>query len=156
MDIARQATPEPIVPERKGGCIGARPARSSGLNDADAVSAEAIQNVFARREGKRMSKSGLSKNVFVTLFGVGLRLAGVGVLLVISGVGAPAAAEDSSLKQEARQAGHAVGSAVRELGHGAKKIGKEIGHGARDAGKAVGTAAKEGGREFHRAIKGEP
>jgi hypothetical protein len=55
-----------------------------------------------------------------------------------------ASAEDTSLKDGAKRAGHAVGSAVREIGQGAKK-----------AGKAVGNAAKEGGKEFSRALKGE-
>lgn len=55
-----------------------------------------------------------------------------------------ASAEDTSLKDGAKRAGHAVGTTVREIGQGAKK-----------AGKAVGGAAKEGGKEFVRAIKGE-
>jgi hypothetical protein len=52
--------------------------------------------------------------------------------------------KDPSLKEGAREVGHAVGTAVREVGQGAKK-----------AGKAVGEAAKEGGRAFKDAVKGE-
>jgi hypothetical protein len=51
---------------------------------------------------------------------------------------------DPSLKESAREVGHAVGTATREVGQGAKK-----------AGKAVGEAAKEGGRAFKDAVKGE-
>ena len=49
-----------------------------------------------------------------------------------------------TLKEGARDVGHAVGSAAREVGQGAKK-----------AGKAVGEAAKEGGKAFKDAVKGE-
>jgi len=52
-------------------------------------------------------------------------------------------ASDASLKEDAKKAGRAAGTAVREVGQGAKKVGKEIGHGARDAG-----------REFRKAVKG--
>jgi hypothetical protein len=69
--------------------------------------------------------------------------------------GFAAAAADESLKDGAKRAGHAFGTAARDIGHGTKKVGKEIGHDAKQAGKAVGDAAKEGGREFKRAIKGE-
>lgn len=48
-----------------------------------------------------------------------------------------------TLKEGARDVGHAVGSAAREVGQGAKK-----------AGKAVGEAAKEGGKAFKDAVKG--
>jgi hypothetical protein len=49
-----------------------------------------------------------------------------------------------TLKEGARDVGHAVGSAAREVGQGAKK-----------AGKAVGQAAKEGGKAFKDAVRGE-
>jgi hypothetical protein len=52
--------------------------------------------------------------------------------------------KDPSLKEGAREVGHAVGTAAREVGQGAKK-----------AGKAVGEAAKEGGKAFKDAVKGE-
>jgi hypothetical protein len=51
---------------------------------------------------------------------------------------------DTSLKDGARDVGHAVGSAAREVGQGAKKVGK-----------TVGEAAKEGGRAFKDAVKGD-
>jgi len=67
----------------------------------------------------------------------------------------PVSAEEQSLKDGARHAGQAVGTAAHDIGHGAKKVGKEIGHSAKEAGKAIGDAAKEGGKEFRRAVKGE-
>ena len=66
-----------------------------------------------------------------------------------------ASAEEQSLKDGARRAGHAAGSVAHDIGHGAKKVGREIGQGAKEAGKAIGGAAKEGGKEFRRAVKGE-
>jgi hypothetical protein len=51
---------------------------------------------------------------------------------------------DPSLKEGARDVGHAVGSAAREVGQGAKKVGK-----------TVGEAAKEGGRAFRDAVKSD-
>lgn len=51
---------------------------------------------------------------------------------------------DASLKDGARDVGHAVGTAAREVGQGAKKVGK-----------TVGEAAKEGGRAFKDAVKGD-
>jgi hypothetical protein len=68
--------------------------------------------------------------------------------------GAPSAKEES-IKEDARKAGRAVGSAAREVWQGAKKAGKEVGHEAKKAGQAVGSAAKEGARESKRAFKGE-
>ena len=64
-------------------------------------------------------------------------------------------ADESGLKDGARQAGRTTGSIVRDIGQGAKKIGKEIGHGAKEAGQTIGGAAKEGGREFRRAVRGD-
>jgi hypothetical protein len=52
--------------------------------------------------------------------------------------------EAPSLKEGAREVGHAVGTAAREVGQGAKKVGK-----------TVGEAAKEGGRAFKDAVKGD-
>ena len=64
-------------------------------------------------------------------------------------------AKEEGVKEDARKAGQAVGSAAREVWQGAKKAGKEIGHEAKKAGQAVGGAAKEGAQEFKRAFKGE-
>ena len=52
--------------------------------------------------------------------------------------------KDPSLKEGAREVGHAVGSAAREVGQGAKKVGK-----------TVGEAAKEGGRAFKDAVRND-
>lgn len=69
--------------------------------------------------------------------------------------GTSAGAEEESLKQGAKRAGHAAGAVVHDIGQGAKQIGKEIGQGAKKVGKAVGEAASEGGKEFRKAVKGE-
>ncbi len=74
--------------------------------------------------------------------------------LFVSGL-APAFADGDNLKEGAKKAGHAAGSAVHDISHGAKKAGKEIAHDAKKAGKEIGQAAKEGGREFRRALKGD-
>ncbi len=66
-----------------------------------------------------------------------------------------ALAKEESVKDDARKAGQAVGSAAREVWKGTKKAGKEIGHGAKKVGKTVGGAAKEGGKEIKRAVNGE-
>lgn len=67
----------------------------------------------------------------------------------------PAWAEEESLKQGAKRAGHAAGAVVHDIGQGAKQVGKEIGQGAKKVGKAVGEAASEGGKEFRKAVRGE-
>ena len=67
-----------------------------------------------------------------------------GMAFVLAGALAPAAAEEASLRDGARKAGHATGSVAREIGHGAKR-----------AGKTIGGVAKEGGKEFRRALKGK-
>lgn len=79
----------------------------------------------------------------------------VGAVVLVLAALSPATAEEQSLKDGAKRAGHAAGSVAHDIGHGAKKIGKEIGQGAKGAGKAIGGAAQEGGKEFRRAVKGE-
>jgi hypothetical protein len=64
-------------------------------------------------------------------------------------------AKEEGVKEDARKAGRAVGSAAREVWQGAKKAGKEVGHEAKRAGQAVGGAAKEGAQELKRAFRGE-
>ncbi len=72
------------------------------------------------------------------------RATSAAIALLLSMSGPAASAEDAGLKDGAKRAGHALGSAAREVGQGARR-----------AGKAVGNAAQEGGREFRRAVKGE-
>jgi hypothetical protein len=60
-------------------------------------------------------------------------------------------ADDGTLKQDAKQVGHEVGTAVREAGQEAKKVGKAVKKAAKQGVQAV----KEGGKEFKRAVKGE-
>jgi len=66
-----------------------------------------------------------------------------------------ALAKEEGIKDDARKAGRAVGSAAREVWKDTKKAGKEIGHGAKEVGKTVGDAAKKGGKEIKRAVNGE-
>ena len=67
-----------------------------------------------------------------------------GLVLMLASALIPATADEANVKDGARKAGHAAGSAAREIGQGAKK-----------AGKTIGSAAKEGGKEFRRALKGQ-
>jgi hypothetical protein len=71
-------------------------------------------------------------------------------------------AEENTLKEGAKEVGHATGNAVHQVGEGAKKAGKEVanvarevGHATRDGVKAVGHATRDGAKEFHQAVKGE-
>ena len=79
----------------------------------------------------------------------------LGLVLFCLVAGTLAFAEEESLKQGAKRAGHTAGTVVREIGQGAKEVGKEIGQGAKQVGKTVGEAAKEGGKEFSKAVKGK-
>ena len=74
------------------------------------------------------------------------RLAASAVLALLAGC---ATAEDSSLKEGAREVGRATGTAAREVGKGAKKVGKAVGEAAKEGAEAV----KEGAKEFKRAVQ---
>jgi hypothetical protein len=71
------------------------------------------------------------------------------LFLAAAAVAAPSFAEESTLKEGARDVGRAVGTAAREVGDGVKKVGKAVG----EAAKEVGQAAKEGAKEAKRAMK---
>ena len=73
----------------------------------------------------------------------------VSMLLVAASVAAPALAEESTLKEGAREVGKAVGTAAREVGDGAKKVGKAVAEAAKEGAEAV----KEGAKEAKRAMK---
>ncbi|HEY0685231.1 MAG TPA: hypothetical protein VGD45_23030 [Steroidobacter sp.] len=75
----------------------------------------------------------------------------VTALLALAGIAAPALAEENTLKEGARDVGHAVGTAAREVGQGAKKVGKAVGNAAKEVGQAV----KEGAKEAKKAMKSE-
>ena len=83
------------------------------------------------------------------------RWSALGLALFCLFAGTLAFAEEESLKQGAKRAGHTAGTVVREIGQGAKEVGKEIGQGAKQVGKTVGEAAKEGGKEFSKAVQGK-
>lgn len=73
------------------------------------------------------------------------------LFLIAAVVAAPALADDSTLKEGARDVGRAVGSAAREVGDGAKKVGKAVGEAAKEGVEAV----KEGAKEAKRAMQAE-
>ena len=62
---------------------------------------------------------------------------------------APAMAEESSLKEGAREVGRAVGTAAREVGEAGKKVGKAVAGAAKEGAEVV----KEGAKEAKRAMK---
>jgi hypothetical protein len=59
----------------------------------------------------------------------------------------------ANVKQDARHAGHSLGTAARDIGHKAKHIGLAIGHEAKTVGLTIGHAAKAGGLAFWHAVK---
>jgi hypothetical protein len=73
----------------------------------------------------------------------------VSMLVLAASVAAPAWADDSTLKEGARDVGRAVGTAAREVGEGAKKVGKAVAEVAKEGAEAV----KEGAKEAKRAAK---
>ncbi|MBI3896950.1 MAG: hypothetical protein HY308_01480 [Gammaproteobacteria bacterium] len=79
--------------------------------------------------------------------------AGVAALLMLTMISTRA--DEAEVTDDARAAGHAVGSAIHEVGHGAREVTRTIGHAARDTVKTGVHAVKEGGKELKRAVKGE-
>jgi hypothetical protein len=57
-------------------------------------------------------------------------------------------AEESTLAKDAKQAGHAIGSAAREVGHVAKDVGHDVAHAAKEAGPAAKEAGSDLGSRF--------
>lgn len=77
-----------------------------------------------------------------------VKLLQASLLLIAASVAVPALAEDTTLKEGAREVGKAVGTAAREVGEAGKKVGKAVA----GAAKEVGQAAKEGAKEAKRAM----
>jgi hypothetical protein len=71
--------------------------------------------------------------------------------LMLAAVAAPGFAEESTLKEGAREVGRAVGTAAREVGEGAKKVGKAVGEAAKEGAEAV----KEGAKEAKKAVESD-
>lgn len=69
-------------------------------------------------------------------------------MLVMAAVAVPAMAEESTLKEGAREVGKAVGTAAREVGQAGKKVGKAVAEVAKEGAQAV----KEGAKEAKRAM----
>jgi len=77
------------------------------------------------------------------------RVLRISMLLIAASVAMPALAEESTLKEGARDVGRAVGTAAREVGEGARKVGKAVAEAAKEGAEAV----KEGAKEAKRAAK---
>lgn len=65
--------------------------------------------------------------------------------------GSLASAEENTLKEGAKEVGHATGNALHEVGEGAKKVGKEVAEAARE----VGHATRDGAKELVKAMKND-
>jgi len=76
-------------------------------------------------------------------------------LAAASAMTCSAAEENSSVKQDAKDVGHAVGELAHDVGHGAKKTARAVGHTARDVTRTVGHAFRDGAKETKKAAKGE-
>jgi len=77
------------------------------------------------------------------------KLLRVSMLLIAASAAAPAFADESTLKEGARDVGRAVGTAAREVGQAGKKVGKAVAEVAKEGAQAV----KEGAKEAKRAMK---
>ena len=73
------------------------------------------------------------------------RVAGIGCVVVTMLCAGFAHAADTSIKEDFKRAGHAIGNAGREIGHEAKNIGSEIGHGAKKVATRIAHGAKSAG-----------
>jgi len=61
----------------------------------------------------------------------------------------------TTVKESAKEAGHAVGTATREVGHGTKTAAKEAGKAVTEAARETGHAFRDGAQEFKKAVKSE-
>jgi gas vesicle protein len=95
------------------------------------------------------------------------------VLLLSVLTSSAAFAEDTTVKEGAKQVGQETGEVVRKVGEGGKEAGRkvaetarDVGHATRDAAKDVGKkvadtavevghATRDGAKEFGKAVKGE-
>jgi hypothetical protein len=93
--------------------------------------------------------------------------------LLLSLLATTVMAEDTSLKEGAKQVGQETGEVVHKVGEGGKDAGKkvaetarDVGHATRDAAKEVGKkvadtavevghATRDGAKEFGKAVKGD-
>lgn len=75
----------------------------------------------------------------------------VAAFLALASLANPGFAEESTVKEGAREVGKAVGTAAREVGHEAKKVGKAVGDAAKEGVEAV----KEGAKEAKKAMQSD-
>ena len=78
-----------------------------------------------------------------------------GALALLFALAGAVHAEEKTLKEGAKEAGHAVGTAVREVGHETKKVTKKAGKAVKKAATETGHAFRDGAKEFKSAGKGE-
>jgi hypothetical protein len=64
------------------------------------------------------------------------------IALALVGCASKKESDPPSLKEGAREVGHAAGTAAREVGQGAKKVGKTVAEAARETGHAFRDAVK--------------
>ncbi|NII10430.1 hypothetical protein [Oleiagrimonas sp. C23AA] len=57
------------------------------------------------------------------------------------------------IKNDAKDAGHAVARGARDVGHATRHVAVKIGHGARDAGKDVGHGARKAGHAVAHGVR---
>jgi F0F1-type ATP synthase membrane subunit b/b' len=71
----------------------------------------------------------------------------ISVLLLSLLAGSLALAEESTIKQDAKQVGRETGEVAHKIGEGGKEAGKKVAETARDVGHATRDAAKEVGKK---------
>jgi len=64
-------------------------------------------------------------------------------------------AEENKVKADAKEVGHAVGTAAREVAQGTKKVAKKVGKATKEAARETGHAFRDGAKEFKKAVHGE-
>jgi hypothetical protein len=86
----------------------------------------------------------------------------ISVLLLSLLAGSLALAEESTIKQDAKQVGRETGEVVHKISEGGKEAGKkvaetarDVGHATRDAAVEIGHATRDGAKELGKAARGE-
>jgi effector-binding domain-containing protein len=78
--------------------------------------------------------------------------AAVGVASALAG---GVRAEESKVKETAKEVGHTVGTAAREVGQGTKKVTKKVGEKATEVARETGHAFRDGAKELKKAVTSE-
>jgi hypothetical protein len=75
------------------------------------------------------------------------------VLALMVAIGKVASAEESKVKEAAKEIGQATSAAAREIGHETKKAAKEIGEGTKHAAKEIGHGTKKAAKKVSQGTK---